>query len=75
MIATSRWQGLETLLIDTELARCEIALNGAQVLSFVPRSDGRDLLWCSSGRLAPGRPVRGGVPVCWPWFAKQDRPP
>jgi glucose-6-phosphate 1-epimerase len=75
MIATSRWQGLETLLIDTELARCEIALNGAQVLSFVPRSDGRDLLWCSSGRLAPGRPVRGGVPVCWPWFARQDRPP
>ena len=75
MIATSRWQGLESLLIDTELARCEIALNGAQVLSFVPRSDGRDLLWCSSGRLAPGRPVRGGVPVCWPWFAKQDRPP
>ncbi len=26
-------------------------------------------------RLVEGRPVRGGVPVCWPWFAKQDRPP
>jgi glucose-6-phosphate 1-epimerase len=75
MIGTSHWQGLETLLIDTELARCEIALYGAQVLSFVPRSDGRDLLWCSASRLQPGRPVRGGVPVCWPWFAKQDRPP
>lgn len=74
MIASSSWQGLETLLIDTALARCEIALYGAQVLSFVPRSDGRDLLWCSPARLAPGRPVRGGVPVCWPWFAKQDRP-
>jgi len=74
MIGTSQWQGLETLLIDTELARCEIALYGAQVLSFVPRSDGRDLLWCSPSRLVAGRPVRGGVPVCWPWFAKQDRP-
>jgi glucose-6-phosphate 1-epimerase len=75
MIATSSRQGLETLLIDTEFARCEIALYGAQVLSFVPRADGRDLLWCSDARLSPGRPVRGGVPVCWPWFAKQDRPP
>ena len=74
MITTSSWQGLETLLIDTGLARCEIALYGAQVLSFVPRADGRDLLWCSPARLAPGRPVRGGVPGCWPWCAKQDRP-
>jgi glucose-6-phosphate 1-epimerase len=75
MIATSSWQGLETLLIDTAQARCEIALFGGHVLSFVPRGDGRDVLWCSPARLAPGRPVRGGVPVCWPWFAKQDRPP
>ncbi|HYF59080.1 MAG TPA: D-hexose-6-phosphate mutarotase [Burkholderiaceae bacterium] len=75
MLTTSSWQGLETLLIDTAYARCEIALFGAQVLSFVPRDDGRDLLWCSDAKLAPGRPVRGGVPVCWPWFAKQDRPP
>jgi glucose-6-phosphate 1-epimerase len=75
MITTSAWQGLETLLIDTALARCEIALYGGQVLSFVPHADGRDLLWCSAGRLVDGRPVRGGVPVCWPWFAKQDRPP
>jgi glucose-6-phosphate 1-epimerase len=74
MIVTSSWQGLETLLVDTPLARCEIALYGAQALSFVPRSDGRDLLWCSSARLAPGRPVRGGIPLCWPWFARQDRP-
>ena len=75
MIVTSRRQGLETLLIETEHSRCEISLFGAQVLSFVPHDDGRDLLWCSPARLASGRPVRGGVPVCWPWFARQDRPP
>jgi glucose-6-phosphate 1-epimerase len=71
MIHRSSRQGLETLLIDTPLARCEIALFGAQVLSFVPRHDGRDLLWCSDARLAPARPFRGGIPVCWPWFARQ----
>lgn len=73
MIQHSRWQGLPTLLIDTPLARCELSLFGAQVLSFIPKSDGRDLLWCSSSRLTPGRPVRGGVPICWPWFARQDQ--
>jgi glucose-6-phosphate 1-epimerase len=71
VIVSSRFQQLDTLLIDTGLARCEIALFGAQVLSFTPRSDGRDLLWCSDARLASGRPVRGGIPVCWPWFARQ----
>jgi glucose-6-phosphate 1-epimerase len=71
MIHRSSRQGLETLLIDTPLARCEVALFGAQVLSFVPKHDGRDLLWCSDARLAPGRPFRGGIPVCWPWFARQ----
>jgi len=74
MIVRSSFQGLETLLIDTPLARCEIALFGAQVLSFIPRSDGRDLLWCSPASLTAGRPVRGGVPLCWPWFARQDKP-
>ena len=73
MIVRSRFQGLETLLIDTALARCEIALYGAQVLSFIPQHDGRDLLWCSASRLTEGRPVRGGVPLCWPWFARQDQ--
>jgi glucose-6-phosphate 1-epimerase len=71
MIHRSQSQGLETLLIDTPLARCEVSLFGAQVLSFVPKHDGRDLLWCSAARLEPGRPIRGGIPVCWPWFARQ----
>lgn len=74
MILRSSQQRLDTLLIDTDFARCEISLFGAQVLSFVPKADGRDLLWCSQARRVDGRPVRGGVPVCWPWFARQGVP-
>jgi len=73
MIIHSHWQGQPTLLIDAPLARCEISLQGAQVLSFIPKSEGRDLLWCSPARLQPGRPVRGGIPICWPWFSRQGR--
>jgi glucose-6-phosphate 1-epimerase len=72
MMQASSFQGLPTLLVDTPLARCEIALFGAQVLSFIPKADGRDVLWCSASRLKSGKPVRGGIPLCWPWFAKQN---
>jgi glucose-6-phosphate 1-epimerase len=72
MIHRSSFQGLPTLLVDTALARCEIALFGAQVLSYIPKKDGRDVLWCSASKLASGKPVRGGIPICWPWFSKQN---
>lgn len=75
MIRHSALLGLPTLLVDTERARCEISLRGAQVLSFIPRSDGRDILWCAQGPRSEDQALHGGIPVCWPWFAKQDRPP
>ena len=51
------------------VASAVVALQGAQVLSWVPRQDQPDVLWCSPlSRLGSGKPVRGGVPVCWPWF-------
>lgn len=42
-----------------------VALDGAQVVAW--QHGGRDMLWCSTTRL-PGKPLRGGIPVCWPWF-------
>lgn len=51
------------------VASAVVALQGAQVLSWVPRQDQPDVLWCSPlSRLGLGKPVRGGIPVCWPWF-------
>ena len=45
-----------------------VALQGAQVLSFVPGGLG-EVLWLSPlARLGAGKAVRGGIPVCWPWF-------
>lgn len=38
---------------------------GAQVVRWT--NSGRDMLWCASTRLE-GKPLRGGIPICWPWF-------
>ncbi len=45
-----------------------VALHGAQVLNWTHRGDG--LLWLSPiARIRDGKGIRGGIPVCWPWFA------
>lgn len=58
------------LVIDvaTRAATATIAVQGAQVLSFAPRGHD-DLLWCSPiSPLGGGKAIRGGIPICWPWF-------
>jgi glucose-6-phosphate 1-epimerase len=56
------------LVIDARGSRAEIALHGATVISFVP-TGGRPVLWLSkNASCESGRPIRGGVPICAPWF-------
>lgn len=55
-------------LIDNGLCEAEISLYGGHVLSFIPNGE-EDLLWVSSKSIySEGTPIRGGIPVCWPWF-------
>lgn len=45
-----------------------IALQGAHLLSWLP-SGQSPVIWMSQdAKLARGQSIRGGIPVCWPWF-------
>ncbi|MCA0894164.1 D-hexose-6-phosphate mutarotase [Microbulbifer agarilyticus] len=67
--------GLDLLLVETALCRAVIAVQGAQVLEFTAR-DRAPLLWLSpAAGFAPGSAVRGGVPVCLPWFGENRADP
>jgi glucose-6-phosphate 1-epimerase len=60
--------GHAIVAIGLPLANAEIALQGAQIVSWTPTGTA-DVLWCAP--LPPantGKAIRGGVPVCWPWF-------
>lgn len=47
----------------------EVALQGAQLMSWSPKGHA-PVIWLSPvERLGTLKPVRGGTPVCWPWFA------
>ncbi len=54
--------------ICNEFATASIALQGAHVLGF--QATGQEpLIWMSdNAAFAPGKSLRGGVPICWPWF-------
>ena len=46
-----------------------VALHGGHVMSFRPR-DHEPVLWLSRlSHFKTGKAIRGGIPVCWPWFA------
>lgn len=64
--------GLPALLIRTPLATAALSLHGGQLLSYVP--DGfDDLLWLSPDSKHAPNAIRGGVPVCWPYFGRQGQ--
>lgn len=60
--------GLPVAVLQTGGATATVGLNGGQVQQFT-LADGRPVLWVSpAARYEAGRSLRGGIPVCWPWF-------
>ncbi|HSO70453.1 MAG TPA: hypothetical protein VLQ67_12545, partial [Arachnia sp.] len=60
--------GLRRVVVETPVASAVVYLQGAHVTSWVPAGHA-DALWVSRrSDFAPGAPIRGGVPVCYPWF-------
>lgn len=65
-------------VIRNAQAEARIALHGAHVLHFQPAGEA-PLLWLSETAVfREGKAIRGGIPICWPWFGPdpsgQNRP-
>jgi glucose-6-phosphate 1-epimerase len=60
--------GLIRAVIATPLAEANIYLQGAHIAHWTPKGQ-RPVLFTSSRSLfAPGKAIRGGVPIIFPWF-------
>ncbi len=67
----SMHENIMMIQVDNAFASAVITTHGGSVLSYTPKQSGagQDLLWVSPTAVYNGqKPVRGGVPVCWPWF-------
>lgn len=61
--------------LQTAHARVLVAEQGAQVLEFQAK-DQKPIIWLSEqAQYQAGQPVRGGIPLCWPWFGDLKRNP
>lgn len=61
--------GLIAAVITNRYASASICLQGAQVLTWQPVGIAEPVIWMSKdAQFAKGKSIRGGVPVCWPWF-------
>jgi glucose-6-phosphate 1-epimerase len=61
--------GLAKLVVATRETDGEMYLHGAHVTSWQPRGAEEVLFVSAKSRWENGRAIRGGVPVCFPWFA------
>jgi glucose-6-phosphate 1-epimerase len=63
--------GFPLICIDNDHARAEISVYAGQVLAYQPEQEQHDLLFVSEHALfQPGKAIKGGIPVCWPWFGR-----
>lgn len=72
-IQSIAYAGHRCLQLQTRHGTAVLALHGAHLLSWVPTGQ-REVFWLSPLALPEPAAIRGGVPVCWPWFGKQGMP-
>lgn len=56
------------LEINHSSCRARVALHGAHVMEWTPAGQEPVLYLSPRTFLESGKPIRGGIPLCWPWF-------
>jgi len=67
--------GMQRVEINGPLGQGEVYLHGAHVTSWKPVGKDEVLFLSTKSRWQEGQAIRGGIPICFPWFrAKTDDP-
>lgn len=67
-INTTRFRDqLDAIQLTYKSDQVLISLSGGHILAY--QKDGEERIWMSpKAHLEAGKSIRGGIPVCWPWF-------
>ncbi len=60
------------LEVSTAWSTAEIYLHGAHVTNFTKKDEPPLLFMSQCSRFAEGQPIRGGIPVIFPWFGMRE---
>ena len=65
---------MDMIEIEHQLFSAKVLLQGAQIIHFQWKNQ-QPLLWSTDASFyQEGKPFRGGIPICWPWFGKTQDP-
>lgn len=67
--------GLEVLTVTASVAEARIFLHGAQLTHWQPRGSEPVIFTSQQSAYRLGTAIRGGIPVCLPWFGPRDEAP
>lgn len=60
--------GLIMVEVTTDHAKAVISTYAGQVLSYCPTGQPDLMFQSNSAYFTHGKPIKGGAPICWPWF-------
>jgi len=63
---------LEYISVENSCSSAKIALQGAHIFDFTLKERGRVLFLSEASAFREGKAIRGGVPICWPWFGANE---
>ena len=67
--------GFEYIEIENKSATAKVALQGGHLFHYQQQGK-KPLLWLSkNSHFETGKAIRGGIPICWPWFGKHRTDP
>ncbi|MEI2264281.1 D-hexose-6-phosphate mutarotase [Erwinia sp. CGal63] len=73
-ISLRKMGDLPLLVIAHPRVRAAVTLQGAQLVAWQPSGE-KPVIWLSDKTAwSAGKAIRGGVPVCWPWFGPAGEP-
>jgi D-hexose-6-phosphate mutarotase len=64
--------GMDKLSIETPWSTAEIYLHGAHITHFQKKGEEPLLFMSEASEFSPKKPIRGGIPVVFPWFGPRD---
>jgi glucose-6-phosphate 1-epimerase len=67
--------GLRKVLIHTAWSDAEVFLHGGQVTHFQRHGQPPLLFLSERSAFLPGKPIRGGIPIIFPWFGNKEGQP
>ncbi len=67
-VLLSKVNELPVLRVQNQAACATIAIQGAHLFEYTPEGKANLIFISSEETFETSKPIRGGIPVCWPWF-------